>query len=149
MEHFRQIQYRYFSPDKKMVYQQPGEAWSVCYEVRRDKETGVENTTNCLRLDGFVTEDFMQFTGQKNKDGVEIFEGDIVQLGENGDYPAVTGKVGVVYWCESQGQFMVKWNWSKNQHDIDLTEDVAYGAKVLGNVFENPNYPLSNGNLWR
>jgi len=105
----REIKFRFWkSDDKEMVY---------------------------LNLDdegfGFLLRNYppvMQYTGLKNKNGKEVYEGDIVKVNyEKGE------KIGIVKYNNRFGMFVI---------DFGKEQDVVgdYGEKrseVIGNIFEN------------
>ncbi len=74
-----------------------------------------------------------QFTGLCDKDGVKIFEGDILRDGQGDD--------GVVTYLESVAQFcfMVGRNrWQLNEGDPNRPKHLQY-TEVIGNIHDTPD----------
>ena len=78
----------------------------------------------------------MQYTGLKDKDGVEIFEGDIVAVENHPFQRKEDSSAGM----KIEGDYVVGWN----QHDLTwcagdlLLARLKPYVRVIGNIYENP-----------
>ncbi|MES2397932.1 MAG: YopX family protein [Bacteroidota bacterium] len=81
----------------------------------------------------------MQFTGLKDKNGKESYEGDICKglLPAGGFWGNIkVEKIGQVIYNQEMCRFQIEWKWSKNQHHIDLDCDSDF--EIIGNIYEKP-----------
>jgi len=112
----------------------------LAFDVRGHSFLGIEGTN--VRVEGWC--DYfevdkqaviMQSTGAKDKNGVEIFEGDIVSV-RNHPFQKTESSVGI----EIDGDYKVSWN----EYDLTwcagnlLLARIKPYVTVIGNIHENP-----------
>lgn len=119
----REIKFRFWNPDReRMIY------WPKADSV-------AALTPDTLNPKDGDTMKVMQYTGLKDKNGKEVYEGDI--LGINDDRPVLTTRYKVFY---ERGQWICQdeeMNWT-NLPDMEHCGDSLLFLKVVGNIYENP-----------
>lgn len=80
-------------------------------------------------------EHLMQYTGLKDKNGKEIYEGDIVKC--NPSYKE-NHEIGTIAWEKRRGGFVVKVGRPTSQGFDALKMAGATHKEIVGNIYENP-----------
>ena len=132
----RIIKFRAWRTDEKyMVTSDVGALTALrnCYGNKGlAEQAGFSNIDNQPNPDKFI---LMQYTGLKDKNGKEIFEGDIVSFDDCTSTESgycERGCIGVVEWCNETVSFEVSNRLSAESYEV-LDECV-----VIGNIYENP-----------
>ena len=132
----RIIKFRAWRTDEKyMVTSDVGALTALrnCYGNKGlAEQAGFSNIDNQPNPDKFI---LMQYTGRKDINDKEIFEGDIVSFDDCTSTESgycERGCIGVVEWCDETVSFEVSNRLSAESYEV-LDECV-----VIGNIYENP-----------
>lgn len=98
------------------------------YQAFSNNLDGENEYTNSLESEEWV---LMQYTGLKDKNGVEIYEGDILKCDFDDGDPAI----GFVCWSNMEGGYIY------NTRGCGICFNEFYAkrlSEVIGNIYENP-----------
>lgn len=134
----REIKFRAWEVNEnRMVAPDELVFWNGCCYLNPSKSLRDPNKPySAARLKGYtILEKYvMQYTGLKDKNGIEIYEGDIVRYN--------TGETWVVKWVSRYAGF----TYVSNKKGENLGQiPGSHEVEVIGNIYENPNL-LQKGN---
>ena len=99
-----------------------GEKWSFWQDVGKDSEECVANYKDSV---------LMQFTGLKDKNGKEAYEGDLVSLWHE--------EIGEIYWDNRLSLWDLRRPKDKSGfEETDWLEGELETGEIIGNIYENP-----------
>ena len=121
----REIKFRAWVKEKKAIF----EVILIDYVTKKVTYI-VERTGHLLNIrhDKFNDVELMQYTGLKDKDNKEIYEGDILFESFGEKYYKVIFE---------NGGFRAEFNGDFEDHSFDLIDVVAQSCEVIGNIYEN------------
>lgn len=112
----RTIKFRFWTPDKRMIDDHEG--WV--------EDTGINHALACSKEYGYIA---MQFTGLTDKNGKEIYEGDICK------WPS--GHLSKIIWGDRAG---FKAEGITQSRGVSRAGGiVTTHIEIIGNIYEHPN----------
>ena len=128
----REIKFRAWDKVSLLMYN-----WDDIYSIHRTLQNDISVTCSLANGASYKPGSFelMQYTGLKDKNGVEIYEKDVVSYSEHyiGDHRYSAGR-GVVEF--DNGSFFI--NESEFSPELCREEIENEHIEIIGNVFENP-----------
>jgi len=122
----REIKFRAWVKEKKAIF----EVILINYVTKKVTYL-LERVGHLLSIRDakFNDVELMQYTGLKDKNNKEIYEGDILFESFGERYYKVVFENGG-FRAEFKGDF--------DEHSFDLIDVVAQGCEIVGNIYENP-----------
>lgn len=128
----REIRFRAWDKKEKKMYRVYGLDFDPKLEVKLTNDPTIDIKSYKRVLWNDI--ELMQFTGLKDKNGREIYEGDVVGCADS-DYSAIG--LGEIVWNQN-GYFEIDYH-NGNRNFIPKEElHEIYGFEVIGNIYENP-----------
>jgi len=122
----REIKFRAWLP-KEPESEEYIVEYEMCYDLAFEDYEPINDLLNGVN-------NLMQYTGLKDKNGIEIYEGDIISVSNN---YVLIGNCEIV-WKGCGFWFKVVDFTSETYENLFVYDEAGYALKVIGNIYENP-----------
>lgn len=112
---------------------------AVLHFTKNDKTNSIEYWINPTELKSYHVRniDLMQSTGLKDKNSIEIFEGDIVLVNVSNGFDHLVNEKTVVQESEFHSGLICKSLASGMEYRVFKHKKMDYEYEVIGNIYEN------------
>lgn len=129
----REIKFKYIFKHRK-----DGDYQSEIITLDQIEDNDIKDTLRVWKLDGYELVDRLEYTGTNDKNGNEIYDGNIVDVvyGKHYNEPMGLRRIGRVKYCNKTASFIIQINNSKVE--IHFYDSRTKDIEVIGNIYSNP-----------